>query len=215
MKYAPPTTALAPDTPDALTGVALGLMELLPSWPLALIPQHFTAPPATIAQAWESPLVIEVAPARPATATDDRLLLMSPQHFAVPSDSRAQVSSVLAAVGDRDEYAARFENAPHLSQCVVEVGHVVEHPHSDDRVETVVDVRKVVGVHYLGVHAEQLGRLDHRFGPVGGEDVGAKLPLDAPLMLEHLHSEEEYTRGRQYIQDVARSLGLSFAAEIA
>jgi sugar phosphate isomerase/epimerase len=41
------------------------------------------------------------------------------------------------------------------------------------------------------------------------------LPVDAPLMLEHLHSEEEYTKGRQYIQDVARSLGLSFAAEIA
>jgi sugar phosphate isomerase/epimerase len=38
----------------------------------------------------------------------------------------------------------------------------------------------------------------------------SRLGTDAPLMLEHLHSEEEYTRGRQYIQGVARSLGLSF-----
>ncbi|HVW07147.1 MAG TPA: sugar phosphate isomerase/epimerase [Bryobacteraceae bacterium] len=38
----------------------------------------------------------------------------------------------------------------------------------------------------------------------------SQLPVDAPLMLEHLHSEEEYTKGRQYIQGVAKSLGLSF-----
>ncbi|MGA3225480.1 MAG: sugar phosphate isomerase/epimerase family protein [Acidobacteriaceae bacterium] len=36
------------------------------------------------------------------------------------------------------------------------------------------------------------------------------LGTDAPLMLEHLHSEEEYTKGREYIQGVARSMGLSF-----
>ncbi len=38
----------------------------------------------------------------------------------------------------------------------------------------------------------------------------SKLGSDAPLMLEHLHSEPEYTQGRQYIQGVATSLGLSF-----
>jgi sugar phosphate isomerase/epimerase len=38
------------------------------------------------------------------------------------------------------------------------------------------------------------------------------LPVDAPLMLEHLHSEDEYTRGRKYIQGVAQSLGLSFGS---
>ena len=36
------------------------------------------------------------------------------------------------------------------------------------------------------------------------------LGTDAPLMLEHLQGEEEYTKGREYIQGVARSLGLSF-----
>ncbi len=40
----------------------------------------------------------------------------------------------------------------------------------------------------------------------------SKLGADAPLMLEHLHSEAEYTQGRQYIQGVATSLGLSFGA---
>ncbi len=38
------------------------------------------------------------------------------------------------------------------------------------------------------------------------------LSVDAPLMLEHLHSEDEYTRGRTYIQGVAQSLGLSFGS---
>ena len=36
------------------------------------------------------------------------------------------------------------------------------------------------------------------------------LGVDAPLMLEHLHGEEEYSKGREYIQGVAQSLGLSF-----
>lgn len=40
----------------------------------------------------------------------------------------------------------------------------------------------------------------------------SQLPIDAPLMLEHLHSEAEYTQGRQYIQGVAQSMGLSFGA---
>jgi sugar phosphate isomerase/epimerase len=40
----------------------------------------------------------------------------------------------------------------------------------------------------------------------------AKLPVDAPLMLEHLKTAEEYSEGRNYIQGVARQLGLSFGA---
>jgi sugar phosphate isomerase/epimerase len=38
----------------------------------------------------------------------------------------------------------------------------------------------------------------------------SQLPAEAPLMLEHLQSEQQYTQGREYIQGVARSLGLSF-----
>jgi sugar phosphate isomerase/epimerase len=39
------------------------------------------------------------------------------------------------------------------------------------------------------------------------------LPVDAPLMLEHLKSAEEYDEGRHHIQSVARQMGLSFGAE--
>lgn len=42
----------------------------------------------------------------------------------------------------------------------------------------------------------------------------SQLAVDAPLMLEHLRNEEEYTKGRQYIQGVARSLGLSFGTDL-
>jgi sugar phosphate isomerase/epimerase len=41
------------------------------------------------------------------------------------------------------------------------------------------------------------------------------LPVEAPLMLEHLTTAEEYSEGRTYIQSVAKSLGLSFGAETA
>jgi len=40
----------------------------------------------------------------------------------------------------------------------------------------------------------------------------AKLPVDAPLMLEHLKTDEEYDEGRHYINRVAQELGLSFGA---
>jgi sugar phosphate isomerase/epimerase len=40
----------------------------------------------------------------------------------------------------------------------------------------------------------------------------SQLPQDAPLMLEHLKTAEEYTEGREYIQRVAQSLGLSFGS---
>jgi sugar phosphate isomerase/epimerase len=39
----------------------------------------------------------------------------------------------------------------------------------------------------------------------------SKLPVDAPLMLEHLKGAAEYDEGRKYIQTTAASLGLAFA----
>jgi sugar phosphate isomerase/epimerase len=39
----------------------------------------------------------------------------------------------------------------------------------------------------------------------------AKLPADAPLMLEHLKNAAEYDEGRAYIQKVAREIGVQFA----
>lgn len=39
----------------------------------------------------------------------------------------------------------------------------------------------------------------------------SKLPVDAPLMLEHLKTAEEYEEGKRYIQKVAQSAGVRFA----
>jgi sugar phosphate isomerase/epimerase len=39
----------------------------------------------------------------------------------------------------------------------------------------------------------------------------AELPHEAPLMLEHLKTAEEYDEGKQYIQRVGRETGLRFA----
>jgi sugar phosphate isomerase/epimerase len=40
----------------------------------------------------------------------------------------------------------------------------------------------------------------------------SQLAVDAPLMLEHLKTADEYAEGRRYIQGVARELSLSFGA---
>jgi L-ribulose-5-phosphate 3-epimerase UlaE len=39
----------------------------------------------------------------------------------------------------------------------------------------------------------------------------SKLPVDAPLMLEHLQTPEEYTEGRNYIRLVGDRIGVKFA----
>jgi sugar phosphate isomerase/epimerase len=39
----------------------------------------------------------------------------------------------------------------------------------------------------------------------------SKLPVDAPLMLEHLQTAEEYTEGREYIRAVGARIGIKFA----
>ncbi len=52
------------------------------------------------------------------------------------------------------------------------------------------------------------GRLDYHAYLRG---VSA-LPVDAPLMLEHLRTSAEYDEGRRYIQKVANEMGLSFDA---
>jgi sugar phosphate isomerase/epimerase len=41
----------------------------------------------------------------------------------------------------------------------------------------------------------------------------SSLPVDAPLMLEHLKTPAEYDEGRRYIQKVGHEMGLSFESE--
>ena len=39
----------------------------------------------------------------------------------------------------------------------------------------------------------------------------SKLPIDAPLMLEHLQTPEEYSEGRDYIRSIGQRVGIAFA----
>jgi sugar phosphate isomerase/epimerase len=39
----------------------------------------------------------------------------------------------------------------------------------------------------------------------------SKLRVDAPLMLEHLQTPEEYTEGREHIRAVGARIGIKFA----
>jgi sugar phosphate isomerase/epimerase len=42
----------------------------------------------------------------------------------------------------------------------------------------------------------------------------SRLPVDAPLMLEHLETAEEYAQAANHIRGVAKALGLSFGTEL-
>jgi sugar phosphate isomerase/epimerase len=39
----------------------------------------------------------------------------------------------------------------------------------------------------------------------------SQLPVETPLMLEHLKTAEEYEEGKRYIQKVAAQIGVAFA----
>jgi sugar phosphate isomerase/epimerase len=39
----------------------------------------------------------------------------------------------------------------------------------------------------------------------------SQLPVDAPLMIEHLKGAEEYEEAKKYIQKVAAGIGVTFA----
>jgi sugar phosphate isomerase/epimerase len=61
-------------------------------------------------------------------------------------------------------------------------------------------------VHFLEVVPGR-GQVDYR----AYLDELSKLPVDAPLMLEHLKTPSEYDEGRAYIQKVAKQAGVSLA----
>ena len=66
----PVATAVAPDNPDTLTGLAdLSSVVMSPSCPEPLLPQQAICPPATTAHEWFSPAASAVAPDTPDTST--------------------------------------------------------------------------------------------------------------------------------------------------
>lgn len=94
-----------------------------------------------------------------------------------------------------------YYNRKVIAECFEKLGRWVVSCHAKDLAWTVE-----MNVHFVEVvpgrgevdYAEYLRQV-------------ARLPVDAPLMLEHLKTAEEYEEGKQYIQRVARETGVAFA----
>ncbi|HLW79220.1 MAG TPA: TIM barrel protein, partial [Terriglobia bacterium] len=96
-----------------------------------------------------------------------------------------------------------YRNASVIDECFAKLGRWIVSCHAKDlKWEDYVQVslREVI---------PGRGDIDYRAYLRGL----SQLSTDAPLMLEHLKTAEEYTEGRNYIEGVAKSLGLSFGAE--
>jgi sugar phosphate isomerase/epimerase len=94
-----------------------------------------------------------------------------------------------------------YQNAEFIRECFRKLGPSIISCHAKD-------LRWDVE---LNVHFEEVvpGRGQVDYGAYLGEL--AQLGRDVPLMLEHLHTAEEYDEGRLYIRKVADRIGLTFA----
>ena len=107
----------------------------------------------------------------------------------------------------------------------IDICNIINNPAKfyDSRAVIVESFQKL-GRWIMSCHAKDLAflpELNVHFAEVipgrGELDYGAyltelaKLPQDAPLMLEHLKSSEEYDEGRAYIQKMAKQVGVVFA----
>jgi len=94
-----------------------------------------------------------------------------------------------------------YGNTEFIKECFRTLGKWIASCHAKD-----LEWKVELNVHFVEVIP---GR--------GGVDYAAylreltKLPVDAPLMLEHLKTAEEYEEGRKYIQKVASENGVTFA----
>ena len=94
-----------------------------------------------------------------------------------------------------------YENAEVIRECFKKLGRWIASCHAKD-----LQWIPEMNVHFLEVIPGR-GQVDYRayLGEL------AKLPVDAPLMLEHLKNAAEYDEGRAYIQKVAADIGVQFA----
>jgi sugar phosphate isomerase/epimerase len=94
-----------------------------------------------------------------------------------------------------------YHNTALLNECFDKLGRWIVSCHAKDLawdVEMNVHFREVVPGKGSLDYTTYLRRL-------------AQLPQGPPLMLEHLANAEEYTAGREYIREVGRKAGLTFA----
>jgi sugar phosphate isomerase/epimerase len=94
-----------------------------------------------------------------------------------------------------------YRNAEFIHECFSKLGKWILSCHAKD-----LKWIPELNVHFLEVVP---GRGSVDYSAYLTELV--KLPVDAPLMLEHLKTPEEYDEGRAYIQKVGREAGVSFA----
>jgi len=94
-----------------------------------------------------------------------------------------------------------YRNGEFIAECFRKLGPWIASCHAKD-LEWKVE---------LNVHFQEVipGRGELDYGAYLREL--SMLPVDAPLMLEHLKTAEEYEEGRKYIQKVAAQTGISFA----
>lgn len=94
-----------------------------------------------------------------------------------------------------------YNNTALINECFQKLGKWVVSCHAKD----------LAWIPELNVHFQEVvpgrGKIDYRAYLTGI----SKLPTDAPLMLEHLKTAEEYDEGRTYIQHVAAETGITFA----
>lgn len=94
-----------------------------------------------------------------------------------------------------------YSNAQFISECFAKLGKWIVSCHAKD----------LAWIPEYNVHFKEVipgkGEIDYA---TYLREL-AKLPVDAPLMLEHLQTPEEYTEGRDYIRGLGNRLGISFA----
>jgi sugar phosphate isomerase/epimerase len=94
-----------------------------------------------------------------------------------------------------------YQNREFIAECFSKLGKWIVSCHAKDLAwvpEYNVHFKEVVPGKGQMDYAEYLRQL-------------SRLGVDAPLMLEHLQTPEEYTEGRDYIRSVGNHIGVSFA----
>ena len=95
-----------------------------------------------------------------------------------------------------------YTNAAIIRECFAKLGRWIVSCHAKDlawEIELQVHFKEVIPGRGEMSYKTYLSEL-------------ARIPVDAPLMLEHLKTEEEFGEARRYIQGVAKDLDLSFGA---
>jgi sugar phosphate isomerase/epimerase len=94
-----------------------------------------------------------------------------------------------------------YQNRAYTRECFAKLGPKIVSCHAKD-----LQWIPEMNIHFLEVIPGR-GQIDYRAYLQGL----AQLSLDAPLMLEHLKTAEEYEEGKQYILRIGRENGMTFA----